>query len=149
LKSQGNKQNANKQPEKKPQPQPVVKEEPKVVKPVVQKVKTPEDIANEMRAKKLEEQTEAHRLKKKQAQLAKLAAELSKNEAKKLLAEQAKDAKETKEVKELKVVAKKTTTKNTKKVVAAAKDQSSNTLIYGAVALFAILAYFLLFTGNA
>jgi hypothetical protein len=108
-------------------------------KPVVPKVKTAEDIANEKRQQKVEEQAEAHRMKKKQVQLTKLAAELAKQEAKK---SEKSNEPETKPAKKEKPVPQKGSKKG---AIVATKNNSNSTLFIGGAALLVILALFLFY----
>lgn len=136
-----------KQPQKQepPKQQQPVREEPRPVptQPVQPKPKTPEDIAAEKRAKMLEDQAEAHRLKKKQTQLAKIA----QAEAKKAALQ---EAAQNKPPKEKKAPAPVVSNPKSKKVVAReSQSASDNSTMIISVAvgsiLLALIAYFLLY----
>jgi len=118
---------------------------PKVVpKPVVvPKAKTPEDIAAEKRSKLAEEQAEIHRQKKKQTQLAKLAAEMAKAEARKAQVEAEAESKAKLKQEKPAVVEK----KGKKGSTLAVKEQSSNTsiMVVGIFAVIALLAFYFWF----
>lgn len=136
------KQAQKQEPPKQQQP---VREEPRPapLQPVQPKPKTPEDIAAEKRAKVLAEQAEAHRLKKKQIQLAKIAHAEAKKAAQQ-------EAAQNKPPKEKKAPAPVVSNPKSKKVVAReSQSASDNSTMIISVAvgsiLLALIAYFLLY----